>query len=140
MTNFIDEKSYGHRQQPEVFVLSDAIERHFKTMTEERKDVYLHHIKAHLNGSTDTPKFSLDVSAFATFDAMDAQNYIFNIFDNAISLGMANTDPKYGNALYVKNLVEEALREFDGVLQLPDAVGSPLRNKNLESIIKHIKK
>ena len=89
------------------------------------------HLNSDIEPDVDT---AIVISNFATFGKQDAINYILNIFDNAISLGMPPTDPKYGNVDYVESLAKEALLGF--VSPGDTIITSGLTNPNLKNIIR----
>jgi len=103
-------------QDIEVFDLSNAISTYLKKLSTD--GIELSGIIEHLESDIETDPSAYEYiqpTDFATFGKQDAINYILNVFDNAISLGMPPTNPKYGNADYVKSLVDEVIRNFTGV-------------------------
>ena len=107
-------------QDIEVFDLSNAISTYLKKLSTEDSfllNKIIDHLNSDIEPDTDTAVLTSD---FATFGKQDAINYILNTFDNAISLGMPPTDPKYGNANYVESLAKEAILgstlDSDGIL------------------------
>ena len=121
-------------QDIEVFDLSNAISTYLKKLSTDGDELsgIIEHLNREIKPDIDT---FIDPTDFATFGKQDAINYILNTFDNAISLGMPPTNPKYGNADYVKSLVDEAIMHFTGVRKI-EGLGGGLNDSNLENIIR----
>jgi len=108
MNQYMDPENYGPGVTFDLFkAINDYLETLDKSQivgVKPKIDTVVDFLNSNIAPSRDTTIYPKDLAEFKTDDA---RNYIKNIFDAATGLGMPETDFKYGNTSYIKDLVDQ---------------------------------